>query len=249
LSNRTRIARLCVFAAGIASLPGAVRTTRAAGPGFLSAAPVGPERAAEVGFRLDRPSKGDLRLWHAIEGIATASDATGVSRSPTLRRLWDWARTSPHVLRIEIVAPSRIAAGMAGLFRVESVDPAGLRHVAVISICPDNIQRAKASAGPNSALFFVRFEGLTEAERYAEVLAHELAHAEYFLESVERLAELQAAQQAIQAALTRTRRAREEGVEDLVRESEKPLAVMAASEPHAESLEADVVRELGRRAP
>jgi hypothetical protein len=215
------------------------------GAGILPGAAFAIEDGA-MGLRLDRPSKGDLRLWRSIEEIAAASDATGASRSPTLRRLWDWARTSPHVLRIEMVAPSRMAAGMAGLFRVESVDPAGLRHVAVISLCPENIRRAATSASPNGALPFVRFQGLPEAERYAEVLAHELAHAEYFLESVERLAELQAAQQAIQVALSRKRRAG--GVEDLVRECEKPLAVMAASEPHAESVEAMVLSELAASA-
>ena len=34
------------------------------------------------------------------------------------------------------------------------------------------------------------YDGLTEIERFAEVLAHELAHAEYFLESPERLAQV-----------------------------------------------------------
>ena len=250
MSIGTHVARpLCLLAAGLASLSGATHAGEgAAHSAVASAASVGPPVAAGGGLLLDRLSKGDLRLWRSIEEIVAASDPAGVPRSPTLRRLWEWARASSHVLQIEIVAPSRLATGMAGTFRVDSVDPAGLRHVAVIDLCPGNIQRARASLGPNSVLSFVRFDGLNDAERYAEVLAHELAHAEYFLESAERITELQAAQGAILAASSRTGRATRWALEDLVRQCEKPLAVMAASEPHAESVEALVARELAGSA-
>src|SRR5262245_5227767 len=83
--------------------------------------------AKESGVWLDRRSKGDLRIWRAIEQVVEDSDPSGAPRSPTLRRLMDWARTSPHVLHIEMVPPSRLAAGMVGVFDLLAFDPAGLR--------------------------------------------------------------------------------------------------------------------------
>jgi hypothetical protein len=133
---------------------------------------------------------------------------------------------------------------MVGLFQIERVDPAGLRHRAVIRLCPMNIRRAVAGPGPNSVAPFARFEGLTEAERYAEVLAHELAHARYFLESPERLAQLVAAQSAIKAFLAGNEGAREPVHQELGRRMQEPLAVLAATEAHAESVEAIVLGEL-----
>jgi hypothetical protein len=133
---------------------------------------------------------------------------------------------------------------MAGVFRVESPDLAGLRHVAVIRLCPSNIQRAKVGTSPDAVQAFARFDGLTEAERYAEVLAHELAHAEYSLENPERLAEIEAAQTTIAEVFSRSARGAKPVYEELVRRCEKPLAVLAAGEAHAESVEAVVLREL-----
>jgi hypothetical protein len=81
------------------------------------------------------------------------------------------------------------------------------------------------------------------------VLAHELAHAEYFLESPERLAELQAAQGEVSAFLSGSGRATEPVHHQLGRRLRKPLAVLAASEAHAESVEAVVLRELAADRP
>jgi len=207
-----------------------------------------PARAG-TGLVLERLSKADVRIWRAIEKVVAASEASGQPRSPTLRRLSEWARTTLHVLHVEMVSPFGQPAGIAGLFRVERVDPAGQSHVAVIRLCPRNIRYAKAARGPNSVVSFVRFEGLTDVERYAEVLAHELAHAEYFLESTERLAELEAAQGAVEAFLSGRGRAIEPVHQDLERRLEKELAVLAACEAHAESVEAVVLRELAGDRP
>jgi hypothetical protein len=141
-----------------------------------------------------------------------------------------------------MVSPSKLAAGLVGVFRVEHLDPAGRRHVAVIRLCPTNIQRAKASRGPNSIESFVRFEGLTEVERHAEVLAHELAHAQYVLESPERLAEVEAAQRDLDEFVTRAGRRTGPPHHEVGRWCRKSMDVLAASEAHAESVEA-VVRE------
>ena len=202
-----------------------------------------------TGLLLERLSKADVRIWRGIEKVVAASDASGQPRSPTLQRLWEWARTTPHVLHVEMVSPFGQPAGIAGVFRVERVDPAGQSHVAVIRLCPRNIRNAKAARGPNSVVSFVRFEGLTDVERYAEVLAHELAHAEYALESPERFAQITGAQGAVEAFLTSRRRAIEPQHQDLERRLEKELAVLAASESHSESVEAVVLKELAGCRP
>jgi hypothetical protein len=207
-----------------------------------------PARAGR-GLLLDRLSKADVRIWRAIEEVVAASNASGQPRSRTLRRLWEWAQTTGHVLHVEMVSPFGQPAGIAGVFRVERVDPAGLSHVAVIRLCPRNIRYAKAARGPNSVVSFVRFEGLTDVERYAEVLAHELAHAEYALEDAERLAQLTAAQDATEAFLTSRGQAIKPAHQELVRRLQDPLAVLAATEAHAESVEAIVLRELAGDRP
>jgi len=250
MSFKTHAARcLCVVLAGGVTRAADAAAVPKGSPDPAAAVLPQPMRAPEGGFVLDRLSKRDLRVWRTIEKVVGESDVSEAPRSPALRRLWDWARASRHVLHVEMVPPSRLAAGMVGVFRVESFDPAGLRHVAVIRLCPTNIQRAKVTSAPDAVRVFTRFEGLTEAERYAEVLAHELAHAEYFLESAERLGDLQAAQDAIEQTFSRSGRARIPVPEERVRRSEKPLAVLAACEAHAELVESIVLRELTGRGP
>jgi hypothetical protein len=254
MSIRAHVAGCCcVILATVASVPSVAAPQPDPNRVAALAPPVLPGPAAPgSGFVLDRLSKGDLRLWHAIEEVVASSDAAGAPRSATLRRLWDWARTSTHALHVEMVRRSRLPAGTAGIFRVERVDPAGLSHAVVIRLCPENIQRAKAGQGPDPIASFVRFEGLTESERFAEVLAHELAHAEYFLESPERLAQLEAAQGTIEELLSRAAKAkgpRGAAYDELARLSREPLAVLAACEAHAESVEAAVLRELTGSGP
>jgi hypothetical protein len=204
---------------------------------------------AGTGFLLDRLSKGHVRTWRAIEQVVLASGPSGEPRSPTLRRLWEWARTSAQVFHVEMVSKSKMPTGHVGLFRVERVDPAGLTHVAVIRLCPWNIQRASVRPAPDATLLFVPFEGLTEVERYAEVLAHELAHAEYVLENPERLAQVLAAQRAIEAFLSGSEPGVERPYLEVARRLPESLAVIAATEAYAESVEAVVLRELAGDRP
>jgi len=143
-----------------------------------------------------------------------------------------------------MISSLKMASGQVGVFEVERVDPAGLRHVAVIRLCPRNIELARTRTAPDAIVPFVRFDGLTEVERFAEVLAHELAHAEYFLESPEHLAQVEAARGAIEALRSSQRRAIGPVHSDLGRRLKEPLAVLAAAEAHAESVEAVVLGEL-----
>jgi hypothetical protein len=256
MSIRTCVARaLCVaLMAGVASASDPAPARESDPPPGLrrrDGAAVVSSRSerAGTGLLLGRLSKGDVRIWRAIEDVVAVSAASGEPRSPTLRQLWEWARNTTHVLHVEMVSPFGQPAGIAGVFRVERVDPAGQSHVAVIRLCPRNIRKANAARGPNSVVSFVRFEGLIDVERYAEVLAHELAHAEYFLESAERLAQLTAAQGAIEAFLSGARRATEPVHQEVGRRLEKELSVLAASESHAESVEAIVLGELAGDRP
>jgi hypothetical protein len=252
MSIETSVARaLCiVLTAGAASAPDPAAARESdthpvlergdfRGTGIVSSRP-----AEAGGFLLDRLSKGQVRIWRAIEKIVEASDSSGHPRSPTLRRLWDRARTSTHVLHVEMVSPFKVPSGIVGVFRVERVDPEGRSHVAVIRLCPSNIRRAVAGPGPDAVDSFVRFEDLSEVERHAEVLAHELAHAEYFLDSPERGAQLVGAQHAIEAYFSTTEPAMERLPRELGQRLRTPLAVLAATELHAESVEAIVLREL-----
>jgi hypothetical protein len=203
---------------------------------------------AKTGLLLGRLSKRHRRLWRDIEGVVATTDASGAPRSPTLLRLWEWARTSAHLIRVEMVSQSELARGRVGVFRVERVDPASRSHAAVIRLCPWNIRYARAAPGPDAVESFVRFEGLTELERFAEVLAHELAHAEYYLESPERLAQVVAAQGVIDEYLSRARRGTGPPHNEVGRWCEAALAVLAAGEAHAEAVEAVVLRELAGNA-
>jgi hypothetical protein len=253
MSIGTCVARVCsvAFIAGVAGASDPIPAReRDLPPGIERRDPVTtpvvglPPAKPGAGPLLDRLSKKDIRIWRAIEEVVRASSPSGQPRSPTLRRLWEWARTTTHVIHVEMVSPFLKPAGMAGNFRVERTDPAGVSHVAVIRLCPRNIRLAVVGRGPNSIEPFVRFEGSSEVERYAEVLAHELAHAEYFLESPERVAQLTAAQAAIDAFLSDAGRAVKPMHHELERRLPQALAVLAACEAHAESVEAVVLREL-----
>lgn len=46
-----------------------------------------------------------------------------------------------------MVSRSKIPTGHVGVFRVERVDPAGLTHVAVIRLCPWNIELSAGDDG------------------------------------------------------------------------------------------------------
>jgi hypothetical protein len=237
MSTRTCVVRaLCV----VLTTAGATGLRPAHAVEVAGSRPAEPKR----GFLLDRLSRSAVRTWHAIAEVVAASDASGAPRSPTLRRLWEWARTSPHALHVEMVSPSKLAAGVVGVFRVERFDPAGQSHVAVIRLSPQRIRYANANSGPNAVRAFNRFEGLTEVERYAEVLAHELAHAVYFLDSPDRLAQLQGAERAIDEFLYRAGRGTGPAHKEIGHWCASSLAVLAASEAHAETVEAAVLREL-----
>jgi len=133
----------------------------------------------------DRLTNKDLRRWNAIKQIVFAEDAEGQPLHPTLRGLWEQLERSGHVVYIEMRGAGRAISNTAGVFHLEHFDPEGVRHVAVIRIYPETIDRAHT--GPNAAREgFVPFQGLSKQERYAEVFGHELAHAVHILSDLTR---------------------------------------------------------------
>jgi hypothetical protein len=144
-----------------------------------------PRRATPRGILTDRLSQKDLRNWRTIERFALAKTRDGRPVYPVLRALWDAVNDSPHAVFIELAQANRLSSCTAGNFRIESFDPKGLRHTAVIWLSLTNIDQAYV--GPSTAYLdgFVPFSDLSREERYAEVLGHELAHAAHILGNFE----------------------------------------------------------------
>jgi hypothetical protein len=136
--------------------------------------------AADTNIITDRLTGKDLRRWEAIKRIVFAKDIEGQPLHPTLRGLWEKLERSGHVIYIEMRGMERAISNTAGVFHIERLDPEGVRHVAIIRLYPETIDRAYI--GPSaSAEGFIPFQGLSKEERYAEVLGHEMAHAVHIL--------------------------------------------------------------------
>jgi hypothetical protein len=118
-----------------------------------------------------------LRRWEAIKRIVFAEDIEGQPLHPTLRVLWKQLERSGHIIHIEMRAMGHAISNTAGVFHIERLDPEGLRHVAVIRLYPDIIDRAYVGPTSGAPKGFIPFQGLSREERYAEVLGHEMAHA------------------------------------------------------------------------
>jgi len=110
-----------------------------------------------------------------------AEDIEGQPLHPTLRDLWDRLERSGHVIYIEMGSSGRAISNIAGLFHIERLDPDGRRHVAVIRLYPETIDRAYVGPTSDGPEGFIPFQGLSKQERYAEALGHELAHAVHIL--------------------------------------------------------------------
>jgi len=253
MSLRTFAARsLCAVTPLVLAAPPEAWAVRENAPGRRqvdSQTPILRQRApsARTGLVLERLSERDLRQWREIEEVVAATVPGGAPRSETLRRLWEWARTTPHVIHVEIVEPSEVPNGIAGEFVVERVDPAKLSHTGLVRLCPGNIRNGRVATGPNMNVDFRRFDGLTDAaDRYAEVLAHELAHAAYVLESPERVARIEEAQRARQEFLDGRVYSLDRIPSQLRRRLEASRAALEDVERQAEAVEARVLAELGR---
>ncbi len=130
-----------------------------------------------TGLITNRLSEKQLKEWKEIERLVFSEDSEGRSLHPILKRLWQWAESSPHAIYIELQYRSTYLGTNAGRFRIEHFDSTGKRHVAVIKLRPSVIDSAVSNETVARSSGFIPFYGLQRKERYAEVLGHELAHA------------------------------------------------------------------------
>lgn len=136
--------------------------------------------ASATNIITDRLTAKDLRRWEVIKRIVFAEDIEGQPLHPTLRGLWEKLERSGHTIYIEMRGMGRAISNTAGVFHIERLDPEGVKHVAIIRLYPETIDRAYV--GPTAgAEGFAPFQGLSKEERYAEVLGHEMAHALHIL--------------------------------------------------------------------
>jgi len=147
---------------------------------------VPPAQTAATGILTDRLSAKQLARWRKIERIVLAVDAQGQILHPVLYALWKWADTSGHAIYIEIREPYNPLPNSAGTFQIESLDPTGEHHIAVIRLNLTTIDLAYVGPEVRRPDGLIPFAGLSKEERYAEVLGHELVHAQDILSDPER---------------------------------------------------------------
>ena len=132
-------------------------------------------REAQSGFRTDRLSSKQLRIWRKIEDVVFARDNAGRFLHPTLEGLWRQVESSGYSIFIEMTAQA--TENMAGKFIVEKPGHDGKRGIMSIHIYVSTIDKANTSEWARRADGFIPFEKLENEKRYAEVLGHELGHA------------------------------------------------------------------------
>ncbi len=205
------------------------------------------------GILTDRLTPRQLRAWRAIESIIFARDASGQLTHPELQSLWERADKSGHLIYVEMVCPNILWDTKAGRFRIEKLDPDGRKHIAVIELCLPTIREALVRKRVQKGHGFIQFEGLSKNERYAEVLAHELGHAVWFLSDNNRAQMLDSMDRETEM-YSRRRRIRHGNTwdEEMQRHLEKSESWQRTTETPARSAEAEVWRELlashGRKA-
>ena len=134
-------------------------------------------RNIESGILLDRLSLKHQQTWQAIKQIIYSKDADGKLLHPTLRSLFEQLQTSKHSIYMEFSILRSGCRSRAGTFSIERLDPERARHVAVIRLYLRNIEHAVTHGRPKLSGNFTPLDGLGKLDRYAEVLAHEMAHA------------------------------------------------------------------------
>jgi hypothetical protein len=182
--------------------------------------------AASAELRTDRLTKGQRRAWKALEAIAAAADLQGRPRHPTLQRLWVEVDSSPHLVYVVLRRPSGSGA-IAGRFRIERIDPDG-HFVATLILDLRTIDRILPGGEGTQ---HVPFGELGRAERRAQVLTHELAHAAWAGSRPERAQQAFEVQSEIERLATLARTvgtsapgfgAQVEACERLIRQMEEP---------------------------
>jgi hypothetical protein len=193
---------------------------------------------AEAEIRTDGLSGRGLKIWKAILSVVELAGPDGQPLHPTLHRLYRELDSSAHVVRI-VIPDTKGSSAIAGRFRIESLGTAG-HHEASITLNLRTIDSV-LTGSPDAQL--VTFERLGRAERYAQVLGHEMAHAAWTLgdeENTRLVADVQ------RRSLELARRAQTEGVaaeglSEAVQENERLVRLL---EGPALAAEAAITEEL-----
>ncbi len=171
MARRPAVAVMAVLGAFL--IPGTAQAGGSRRTGTSASALV--QSTPETGILLDRIDGPHLRTWKAIWRIVSAKNKAGRILHPRLYGLWNEVAASGHTVYIEL--SDHASMTKAGRFLVESVDPAGCRHIAVIRLNLPTIRSAYDGPDARRPDGWTPFEGLNADERFAEVLGHELAHA------------------------------------------------------------------------
>ena len=139
------------------------------GPRFVASSP--------GGFRTDRLSLRQIRIWNSIRRVVVAADGLGRPVHPILYGLWCTVGQSGHPVFVELITDQKKCSNLAGECAFETLDPAGRMYRIRLRLFIPTIDRAYAGEQPpQEGLVFIPFSGLSREERYAKVLGHELAH-------------------------------------------------------------------------
>ncbi len=149
------------------------------------------------GILLSRLPEKDREKWKILEHIIRLRSQSGIPLHPTLWKLWHWAENSDHQIFVEFHNNKNIQTSIAGSFHIESLDPTGKQHIAVIRLHLTSIEQALVSEVKANEMRFIPFYGLRKEERYLEVLGHELAHLQFVLSNFMRA-------QMVQELVTKT---------------------------------------------
>ncbi len=175
MATRSILATATLVFASLTMIPELFGQQAVSGPARVGA-------TASDGIRTDRLTPRQLQTWRSIEQIVRAVDRTGRPLHPRLFSLWQWAGTSGHVIYIELIDKKNPQTYHAGFLAVQEPIAKDSARIAVIQLWCTIIEKASVQKEVRRADGFIPFEGLGKSERYAQVLGHELVHAELQLE-------------------------------------------------------------------
>jgi len=214
--------------------------------GALESTKEASRQDASAGILTSRLSTRQLRIWGSILDVVFATDGSGRLLHPKLYGLFEWAEKGRHAIYIEMPKAKGVSPYLAGGFRIERLDPTGQSHVAVIRLYPSVIDSARVKKWIRRDDGLIQFEGLrSNAQRYAEVLGHELAHAAVILEDSNHARLVQELDREIKE-FEAHRRTRNRGAfdEEASKRLERIRALIAQVEGMANPVEVEVWREL-----
>jgi len=192
------------------------------------------------GFRTDRLTPKQRRIWGEIEKIVLATDKTGRPEHSMLYSLWQRVQSSGYTVFIEM-SGRWVTTGVGGKTTLEETNSNGSRRAVVIWLHLWTIDNAIVDPRAQRSDGLIPCYGLGKYERYAEVLGHELVHALLILENPE-YARLSAEYYLASKELSVNRKAA--NVEEIQRMHQQLQSMSDKIENPAETAEAEIWREL-----